>query len=80
MIVMRLCLGYAENADELGISQDRIAIGGASAGGGLAAGTALMARDKGGPKSYSNLLVYPMLDHRNNTPSSYGVLDDSGME
>ena len=32
---LRHCLGY-ESADELGISQDRIAIGGASAGGGLA--------------------------------------------
>ena len=64
-----------ESADELGISQDRIAIGGASAGGGLAAGTALMARDKGGPNLIFQLLVFPMLDHRNVTPSSYGTSD-----
>lgn len=64
-----------ESADELGISQDRIAIGGASAGGGLAAGTALMARDLGGPNLIFQLLVFPMLDHRNITPSSYGTSD-----
>tara|TARA_Y100000768_G_scaffold315867_1_gene250856 strand:- start:4277 stop:5335 length:1059 start_codon:yes stop_codon:yes gene_type:complete len=64
-----------DNADELGISKDRIAIGGASAGGGLAAGTSLMARDKGGPNLIFQLLVFPMLDYRNITPSSYGTSD-----
>ncbi|MFL2991849.1 MAG: alpha/beta hydrolase [Acidimicrobiales bacterium] len=66
---------FAKNANSLGVSSDRIAIGGASAGGGLAAGTALMARDKGGPNLIFQLLVFPMLDHRNETPSSFGTSD-----
>lgn len=66
---------FAKNANSLGVSSDRIAIGGASAGGGLAAGTALMARDKGGPDLIFQLLVFPMLDHRNETPSSFGTSD-----
>ncbi|MGA9276681.1 alpha/beta hydrolase [Ilumatobacter sp.] len=65
----------AGNADELGISPDRIMIGGASAGGGLAAGTALRARDEGGPALVGQLLVFPMLDHRNETASSHAIQD-----
>ena len=64
------------NASELGISSSRIAIGGASSGAGLAASTALRARDELGPKIIFQLLTYPMLDHRNTNPSSYGVVDD----
>jgi acetyl esterase/lipase len=60
----------AANADELGIDPDRIAVAGASAGGGLAAGTVLLARDRGGPAVAFQLLVYPMLDDREITPSS----------
>ncbi|GAA0389042.1 alpha/beta hydrolase [Microbispora corallina] len=60
----------ARNADDLGVDPARIAIGGASAGGGLAAGTALLARDRGGPALAFQLLVCPMLDDRNTTPSS----------
>jgi triacylglycerol lipase len=52
------------NAGELGIDPARIAIVGESAGGGLAAATALMARDTGGPRIAAQVLVYPMLDHR----------------
>ena len=66
---------FSENASRLGVSAERIAIGGASAGGGLAAGTALMARDNGGPNLIFQLLVFPMLDHRNETPSSFGTSD-----
>ncbi|MDP9842173.1 alpha/beta hydrolase [Streptosporangium lutulentum] len=60
----------AKNAAELGIDPDRIAVGGLSAGGGLAAGTVLLARDRGGPALAFQLLVCPMLDDRNVTPSS----------
>ena len=63
------------NAADLGIDPDRIMIGGASAGGGLAAGTALKARDEGGPNLTAQLLVFPMLDHRNETPSSHAIHD-----
>jgi len=59
----------AEHAGELGIDPDRIAISGQSAGGGLAAGTALMARDRGGPKLCFQLLEIPELDDRLETPS-----------
>lgn len=65
----------AENASEVGVGSDRIMIGGASAGGGLAAGTALRARDSGGPGLIGQLLVYPMLDHRNETASSHAIQD-----
>ena len=60
---------------ELGIDADRIAIGGASAGGGLAAGVALAARDRGEVALCYQLLVYPMIDDRNATRSSHAVRD-----
>ena len=53
-----------DSADRLGIAPDRIAIGGASAGGGITAALALMCRDRGGPTPAFQLLVYPMLDDR----------------
>ncbi len=60
----------AENAAELGIDPARLILAGASAGGGLAAGLALMARDRGGPSVAAQMLIYPMLDDRNETPSA----------
>jgi acetyl esterase/lipase len=50
------------NAAELGIDPHRIAIGGGSAGGGLAAALAQMARDRGEVPVAFQLLEYPMLD------------------
>ncbi|MCS6886670.1 alpha/beta hydrolase [Chloroflexus sp.] len=52
------------NAETLGVDRQRIAIGGASAGGGLAAGLALLARDRGEVPVSFQLLIYPMLDDR----------------
>ena len=69
-------LWFANNSFELGISRSKIAIGGASAGAGLAASTCFRARDESGPEIVFQLLTYPMLDHRNTNPSSYGVIDD----
>ncbi|GAA1297787.1 alpha/beta hydrolase [Saccharothrix xinjiangensis] len=51
-------------ADLPGVDPDRIAIGGASAGGGLAAALALLARERGDVRPAFQLLVYPMLDDR----------------
>ncbi|MEU5881924.1 alpha/beta hydrolase [Spirillospora sp. NPDC047279] len=58
-----------ENAAELGVDPARIGVGGGSAGGGLAAGVALKARDENGPPLVFQLLVYPVLDDRMDTPS-----------
>ena len=60
----------AERADELGFDPARLAIMGGSAGGGLAAGVTLMARDLGGPTLAASVLIYPMIDDRNDTVSS----------
>ena len=53
-----------DQADELGVDPTRIAVGGDSAGGGLAAALSQRARDSGGPPIAFQLLVYPMLDDR----------------
>ncbi len=63
------------HAGELGVEPSRIAIGGASGGGGLAAGLALMARDRGEVQVAFQLLIYPMIDDRNVTPASYAITD-----
>jgi acetyl esterase/lipase len=63
-------LWAARNADELGIDPANIAIVGASAGGGLAAGLAIRARDRGEVAPAFQLLIYPMIDDTNTTPSS----------
>ena len=59
----------AENAEALGVDPARIAIGGESAGGGLAAAVALLARDRGGPRLCLQLLGIPELDDRLETES-----------
>lgn len=66
-----------EHAAELGIDPDRILVAGASAGGGLAAGTVLLARDRGGPSLVGQILICPMLDDRVETVSARQY-DDAG--
>ncbi|MEU5692802.1 alpha/beta hydrolase [Actinosynnema sp. NPDC020468] len=60
----------AEHADELGVDRSRIVVTGASAGGGLSAGVALLARDRGGPAIAGQGLLCPMLDDRNTNVST----------
>jgi len=62
-------------ADELGVDPARIAINGGSAGGGLSAGLALLARDRGGPAICFQYLGIPELDDRLDTPSMRAFVD-----
>lgn len=58
-----------DHAKELNVDPTRIGVMGESAGGGLAAGVALMARDrKFSPPLAKQILVYPMLDDRTTVP------------
>ncbi|MGG6310636.1 alpha/beta hydrolase [Paenibacillus macerans] len=63
----------AGNATELHIDINRIAIGGPSAGGGMTAAMALLARDRSGPAICYQMPLYPMIDDRNITPSSHEI-------
>ncbi|MCS0605798.1 alpha/beta hydrolase [Streptomyces sp. LP11] len=60
-------LWTARHAGELGGDPDRIVVTGASSGGGLTAALALLARDRRGPRPLGQLLMYPMLDDRDDT-------------
>ncbi len=60
------------SAGNLGVDPERIVVGGASAGGGLAAAVALLARDRGVGIVHQQL-IFPMLDDRNTTRSSHYV-------
>lgn len=67
-------LGYrylTEHAGDLRIDPSRIGLAGASGGGAPAAATALMVRDRGDRRPRLLGLLYPMLDDRNETPSSF---------
>ena len=59
----------AEQGAEIGVDRSRIAVGGDSSGGNLAAVVALMARDRGGPTLAAQVLIYPVTDHRFDTAS-----------
>lgn len=62
-------LWTAENAKELCIDKNRIAVGGDSAGGDLAAAVSQMSRDKNGPHICFQMLNYPVTDFRMNDTS-----------
>ena len=64
-----------DHASELGVDPARIGVGGQSAGGGLAAATALLARDRGGPPLCFQFLGIPELDHRLETTSMRTFVD-----
>lgn len=66
-------LGVSDLAEELNLDSDRVLVAGASAGSGLAAGVALLARDRGIASIAGLLLECPMLDDRNNTPSAVAL-------
>jgi acetyl esterase len=59
----------ADNAAEIGADPERLAVGGDSAGGNLAAAVTLMARGRGGPKIAFQLLIYPVTDQAFDTVS-----------
>ena len=61
----------AAEASSLGLDPDRVVVTGVSAGGGLAAALALLSRDRGGPTLLGQLLIYPMLDDRNDSASGH---------
>lgn len=69
----------AGNAAGLGLDPERIAVGGHSAGGGLAAGLALRARDEQGPPIRFQLLNQPSLDDRQETWSQRNFTDTPWM-
>ncbi|MEW2613001.1 alpha/beta hydrolase [Streptomyces sp. NPDC047880] len=75
----------ADHAAELGAAPERIVVAGASAGGGLCAALALLTRDRKGPQPIGQVLMCPMLDDRNDTPSAHqmaglGVWDRTANE
>jgi acetyl esterase len=59
----------AEHASELGVDLGRLAVGGSSAGGNLAAVVSLMARERNGPRIALQLLHVPVMDHNFETAS-----------
>ncbi|CAI7976788.1 acetyl esterase [Frankia sp. Hr75.2] len=63
------------NPADFGVDPARLVLGGASAGAGLAAGLCLRLRDLGVPQPALQLLIYPMLDDRELTPSIRAIED-----
>jgi acetyl esterase len=59
----------AAHGKEFGVDGERLAVGGDSAGGNLAAAVTLAARDRGGPRLAGSLLVYPNTDYQADTAS-----------
>jgi acetyl esterase len=69
----------ASNPPELGIDPQRIALFGDSAGGNVAAATALMCRDRGGPALVAQVLVYPVTDAACDSASHREIGHDYGL-
>ena len=69
----------AEHAAEIGADPRRIAVGGESAGGNLAAVVSLMARDRGGPPLRFQLLILPVTDRNFETASYVANADGYGL-
>jgi acetyl esterase/lipase len=65
----------ARHASELRFDPDRLAVYGGSAGGGLTIATSMLARDRGFPALRFQMPIYPMIDDRNETPSSHEITD-----
>jgi acetyl esterase len=68
----------AEDPAAFGVDPARLVLGGASAGAGLATALCLRLKEVGGPQPKLQLLVYPMLDDREVTPSIAAIGDDPG--
>jgi acetyl esterase len=72
-----------ENAAAIGADPDRLAVGGDSSGGNLAAVVARWARERGGPRIAAQVLIYPVTNYDLNTPSyatmgtGYGLTRES---
>lgn len=64
---------FTGRAGEFGFDPQHVLIGGPSAGGGLSAGTTLLARDRSGVMPVAQLLMWPMLDDRVETVSSHQI-------
>ena len=65
----------ADNASALNIDKGRIAVAGASAGGGLTAAVSLLARDRQYPSLCFQMPLYPMINDENNTPSANEITE-----
>jgi acetyl esterase len=66
----------ASHAAELAADPSRVAVGGDSSGGNLAAAVTLLARQRGGPALVHQLLVYPNTDYQADTPSMREMTDE----
>lgn len=71
-LVLKWMMG---NAGQLDIDRGRVAVGGLSAGGALATGLAARVRDEHGPELALQLLLFPVLDARADSPSAVGFVD-----
>jgi acetyl esterase len=69
----------SEHASEIGVDAARLAVMGNSAGGGLAATTSLMARDRGGPRIELQVLVVPGVDRNFDRPSCHANATGYGL-